>query len=64
MNARLAARKAKDEARNHKKAKEQILLSDKLTPAQSKEFDKNERFKEYIELYERIDVAGAEGDRI
>ena len=44
MNARLAARKAKDEARNHKKAKDQILLSDKLTPAQSKEFDKNELF--------------------
>lgn len=44
MNARLAARKAKDEARSKKKPKEQIILSDKLTPAQSKEYDKNELF--------------------
>ncbi|MBE6564447.1 MAG: glycosyltransferase [Ruminococcaceae bacterium] len=27
----------------------------------AKEFDKNERFKEYIALYERINVAGTEG---
>ena len=27
-------------------------------------FDKNERFKEYIELYERINVAGTERDRV
>lgn len=26
----------------------------------SKEFDKNERFKEYVELYERIELAGTE----
>lgn len=44
MNARLAARKAKDEERSKKKPKEQIILSDKLTPAQSKEYDKNELF--------------------
>lgn len=44
MNARLAARKAKDEAKSKKKPKEQIILSDKLTPAQSKEYDKNELF--------------------
>lgn len=30
----------------------------------AKEFDKNERFKEYLELYERIITAGVEGDRI
>ncbi|MBQ2727163.1 MAG: glycosyltransferase [Clostridia bacterium] len=28
----------------------------------AREFDKNERFKEYIELYERIIAAGTEGD--
>jgi len=44
MNARLAARKAKEEARSQKKPKEQMILSDKLTPAQSKEYDKNELF--------------------
>ena len=44
MNARLAARKAKEEARTKKKSKDQIILSDKLTPAQSKEYDKNELF--------------------
>lgn len=27
----------------------------------AKEFDQNERMKEYVELYERIDVAGTEG---
>lgn len=30
----------------------------------AKDFDKNGRFKEYVELYERIVTAGAEGDRI
>ncbi len=43
-NARMAARKAKEEARSKKKSKESIILSDKLTPAQSKEYDKNELF--------------------
>ena len=42
--ARLAARKAKEEARTKRKAKESVILSDKLTPAQSKEYDKNELF--------------------
>ena len=28
----------------------------------AKEFDKNERFKEYAELYERINTAGNEGN--
>lgn len=44
QQARLAARKAKDEARSTKKAKQEIILSDKLTPAQSKEYLKNELF--------------------
>jgi len=44
QNARLAARKAKDEARSTKKAKQDMILSDKLTPAQSKEYAKNELF--------------------
>lgn len=44
MNARLAARKAKDEARTKKKPKDSIILSDKLTPAQSKDYEKNELF--------------------
>lgn len=43
-NARIAARKAKDEARNNKKSKQNVILSDKLTPAQSKDFAKNELF--------------------
>lgn len=42
--ARQAARKAKEEARSKRKTKESVLLSDKLTPAQSKEYDKNELF--------------------
>lgn len=43
--ARLAARKAKEETRNKKKSiKEQIILSDKLTPAQSKDYKQNELF--------------------
>lgn len=45
QTARLAARKAKDEARNNKKAnKSEYILSDKLTPCQSKDYDKNELF--------------------
>ena len=44
QQARLAARKAKDEARSTKKAKQEVILSDKLTPAQSKEYLKNELF--------------------
>lgn len=43
-NARLAARKAKEEARSSKKAKQEVILSDKLTPAQSKDCMKNELF--------------------
>ena len=42
--ARMAARKAKDEARSAKKAKSEVILSDKLTPAQSKDYAKNELF--------------------
>ena len=42
QQARIAARKAKDEARSSKKAKTEVILSDKLTPAQSKEYLKNE----------------------
>lgn len=42
--ARIAARKAKDEARSAKKAKTEVILSDKLTPAQSKDYAKNELF--------------------
>lgn len=44
QTARLAARKAKDEARSNKKAKVEFILSDKLTPCQSKDYDKNELF--------------------
>ena len=44
QNARLAARKAKDEARSTKKSKTEVILSDKLTPAQSKDYAKNELF--------------------
>ncbi|MCQ2794628.1 MAG: type IIA DNA topoisomerase subunit B [Bacilli bacterium] len=43
QNARIAARKAKDEARGKKQRKE-VILSDKLTPAQSKDYKKNELF--------------------
>ncbi len=42
--ARIAARKAKDEARSAKKAKTEVILSDKLTPAQSKDYANNELF--------------------
>ena len=44
QNARIAARKAKDEARSTKKSKTEVILSDKLTPAQSKDYAKNELF--------------------
>ena len=44
QQARIAARKAKDEARSNKKPKQQVILSDKLTPAQSKDYLKNELF--------------------
>lgn len=44
QRARLAARKAKDEARSNKKNKETLLLSDKLTPAQGKDYKLNELF--------------------
>ncbi len=44
QNARIAARKAKDEARGNKKVKQEMILSDKLTPAQSKEYVLNELF--------------------
>ena len=44
QTARIAARKAKDEARSSKKVKQEVILSDKLTPAQSKEYAKNELF--------------------
>jgi len=44
LNARMAARKAKEEARNSKKPKQEMILSDKLTPAQSKDYKRNELF--------------------
>jgi len=44
QQARIAARKAKDEARNARKTKSEVILSDKLTPAQSKEYKLNELF--------------------
>lgn len=44
QQARLAARKAKDEARGNKKIRNDMILSDKLTPAQSKDYAKNELF--------------------
>lgn len=44
-NARIAARKAKEEARNtSKKNKQEVILSGKLTPAQSKDYKSNELF--------------------
>ncbi len=42
--ARLAARKAKEEIRSTKKQKVEMIISDKLTPAQSKNYAKNELF--------------------
>jgi topoisomerase-4 subunit B len=44
QQARLAARKAKEEARGNKKIRNDMILSDKLTPAQSKDYAKNELF--------------------
>ena len=44
QTARLAARKAKEEARSTKKVKQDVILSDKLTPALSKNYEKNELF--------------------
>lgn len=44
QNARLAARKAKESLRKTKKTKNDLVLSGKLTPAQSKEYIKNELF--------------------
>ena len=44
QTARMAARKAKEDARSTKKAKTEVILSDKLTPAQSKDYAKNELF--------------------
>jgi Type IIA topoisomerase (DNA gyrase/topo II, topoisomerase IV), B subunit len=44
QNARIAARKAKNDARSAKKTKEAVLVSDKLTPAQGKDYKKNELF--------------------
>ena len=44
QTARVAARKARDEARSKKTVKTDIILSDKLTPAASKDYDKNELF--------------------
>lgn len=44
QRVRLAARKAKDEARTTKKVKNEMILSDKLTPAQSKNYKLNELF--------------------
>ncbi|MCD8195379.1 MAG: type IIA DNA topoisomerase subunit B [Coprobacillus sp.] len=45
QNARIAARKAKEEARgSSKKSKQEVILSNKLTPAQSKDYKNNELF--------------------
>lgn len=44
QSARLAARKAKDDARKIRKPKRELIISGKLTPAQSKEYAKNELF--------------------
>ena len=44
LTARIAARKAKSEARSLKKQKETAIISDKLTPASGKEYKKNELF--------------------
>jgi topoisomerase-4 subunit B len=43
-DARLAARKAKEEARSTKKVKNEMIISDKLTPCQSKDYPLNELF--------------------
>lgn len=44
QNARIAARKAKETIRKTKKPKDELILSGKLTPAQSKEYHLNELF--------------------
>ncbi len=44
QNARNAARKAKENLRKTRKTKHDMVLSGKLTPAQSKDFKKNELF--------------------
>ncbi len=44
QNAREAARKAREEARSTKKKKQDVILSDKLTPAQSKDYKHCELF--------------------
>ncbi|HBS10496.1 MAG TPA: DNA topoisomerase IV subunit B [Firmicutes bacterium] len=44
QTARIAARKAKEEIRNKKQKKEALILSDKLTPAQGKDYALNELF--------------------
>ena len=44
QTARIAARKAKDEARSKRTLKQDVILSDKLTPATSKDYDRNELF--------------------
>lgn len=44
QSVRVAVRKAKDELRTNKKAKVDMIISDKLTPAQSKDYPKNELF--------------------
>ncbi|MDD3207067.1 MAG: DNA topoisomerase IV subunit B [Bacilli bacterium] len=43
-DARLAARKAKEEARSTKKVRSEMIISDKLTPCQSKDYPLNEIF--------------------
>jgi len=43
-DARLAARKAKEDARSSKKVRNDLIISDKLTPCQSKDYPKNELF--------------------
>ncbi|MFA5421585.1 MAG: DNA topoisomerase IV subunit B [Bacilli bacterium] len=43
-DARLAARKAKEDARTTKKVKNEMIISDKLTPCQSKDYPLNEIF--------------------
>lgn len=44
QNARVAARKAKENLRKTRKPKDDLILSGKLTPAQSREFHLNELF--------------------
>lgn len=44
QRVRIASRKAKDEIRANKKVKNEVILSKKLTPAQSKDYKNNELF--------------------